>query len=131
MIFLMELKYSEIENILDVKYIVASSVSYTQPPGIDENSDPDLMLKTLLPNGVRVKITNDGVRVKITNDDIRLRSNSNTNKTINFSKKRSFFTILGFTQSLPVPLGDTQGFVQKLPGTYKSVKPMINITGND
>ena len=87
MVFLMELKYSEIENILDVKYTVASSVRYTQPPGIYEKSDLNLRLKTSLPNGVRVKKTMD---------DIRLRSNSNTNKTISFSKKHFFIHNIRF-----------------------------------
>ena len=45
--------------------------------------DIKLMLKSLLP---------DDVKVNITINDIRLRSNLTTNKTIRFTKK-SFFSI--------------------------------------
>ena len=38
--------------------------------------------------------------------------------------------ILGFTQSRSCELGDIQGFVELIPGSYKSDKP-INITGID
>ena len=58
------------------------------------------MLKSLLP---------DELKVKITIDDIRLRSISTTNKTIRFIKKSIFYTILGFTETHSGPLDDIEG----------------------
>ena len=49
-----------------------------------------------------------------------------TNKTITFSKKISFYEILGFTQSDSVELGDIPGFIQLIPGSYQSNKPINN-----
>ena len=66
MVFRMGLTYSEIENILDMKYIPTLVSGYTLPLGIYEISDINSMLKSLLPNEVKVNITAD---------DIRLRSN--------------------------------------------------------
>ena len=37
--------------------------------------------------------------------------------------KNRFFTILGLTQSRSGPLGDIEGFVEEIPGSYKSDKP--------
>ena len=80
------------------------------------------MLKSLLPNKVKVKITID---------DNRLKSNSTTNKTITFTEKTFFsYTFLGFTQSHSGVLGDLKGYIQLIPGTYKSDKS-INISGID
>ena len=55
---------------------------------------------------------------------------SAANKTIRFTKRHFFYVILGFTQSHSGPLGDIEGFIQLIPGTYKSDKP-VNITGID
>ena len=121
MVFRMELTYHEVAEILDTKYIDAKSTGYTFPPGSYEVFDINLMLKSSLP---------DEVKVNITIDDIRLRSNLTTNKTISFTKKSFLYTLLGFNQSHPGPLGDIEGFVQLIPGTYKRDKP-FNITGND
>ena len=120
MVFRTELTYSEIENILDMKNITKTSIGYTLPPGIKKGSDINLMLKSLLP---------DEVKVNFTIDDNRLKTNLTTNKTFRFTKKSFFYTILGFTQSHSGPLGDIEGFIQ-LPGTHKSKKPN-NINGND
>ena len=81
MVFRMELTYSEIEKILDVKYIATSIIGYTLPVGIYEISDNNSMIKSLLPNNVKVNITID---------DIRLKSNLTTNKTKKFTKKIFF-----------------------------------------
>ena len=70
------------------------------------------------------------MKVDITIDDIRLKSNLTTNKTIKITKKTFFYIILGFTQSHSGELGDIEGFIQLIPGSYKSVKP-VNITGID
>ena len=76
-----ELTYDGFVDILDIKFIAGSTVGYTQPPGLYETSDLNLMLKILLPYEVKVFITID---------DIRLRSKLNTNKTVKFTKKTFF-----------------------------------------
>ena len=81
MVFRMELTYSEIEKILDVKYIATSTIGYTLPVGIYEIIDNNSTIKSLLPNDVKVNITID---------DIRLKSKLTTNKTIKFTKKIFF-----------------------------------------
>ena len=83
MVFRLELTYSEIENIIVVKYNATTSIGYTLPPGIHEISDINLILKSLLP---------DEVILNITVDDIRLMSNLTT-KIIRFIKKSFFYTI--------------------------------------
>ena len=40
------------------------------------------------------------------------------------------YSILGYTQSHQGPLNDIEGFCEKLPGSYKTDRP-INITGID
>ena len=77
----MELNYDEIIDKLDVKSIAGSTIGYTLPPGIYKITDISLMLKSLLPNKVKVKITID---------DTRLRFNLTTNKTIRHTKKLFF-----------------------------------------
>ena len=67
------------------------------------------MLKSLLPKEVKVNITND---------DFRLKSKLTTNKTSRFTKKSFYYVILGFTDSCSGELG-------KIPGAYKSDKPII------
>ena len=121
MVFTMELTYSEIEKILDINYIDTSTIGYTLPPDVYEFNDFILILKNLLP---------DEVKVNITDDIIRLNSNLITNKTIRFTKRSFFYTKQGFIQSYSGLLGDIEGFVQLIPGSYKSDKT-INITGID
>ena len=53
-----------------------------------------------------------------------------TNKAIKSTKKSFFYTFLGFTQSHLGSLGDIEGFIQKIPGTYKIGKTN-NYTGID
>ena len=77
------------------------------------------MVKSLLPNEVKINITND---------DVRQKSNLTTNKIIKFIKKFFCYTFIGFSQSHSGEIGDIGGFVQLLPGTYKSDKP-VHITG--
>ena len=121
MVYRMELSYDEIVDIVDVKYIAGSTIGYIIPPAKYEITDINWMIKSLLPNKIKVKITID---------DIRLISNLATNNTIGYTKRSFFNAILGFTLSHSGPLGDIKGFIQKIPGTYKSDKP-INITGID
>ena len=83
MVFRMELTYNEIENILDMKYIDASTTGRTLEPGVFEVSDFNLMIKSSLP---------DEVIVINSIDDIRLRSNLTINSTSKFTEK-SFFIL--------------------------------------
>ena len=71
----MELTYSEIENILDTKYITVSATGYILPPGIHKITDVNLTLTCLLP---------DRVKINIVIDDIRLKSSLTTNNLIKF-----------------------------------------------
>ena len=81
MVFMLELTYSGIEYILDVKIIDVKSAGYTFPPRVYETIDINSMLKTLL---------QDEVKASITIDVNRLKSNITINKTIRFAEK-SFF----------------------------------------
>ena len=90
-VFRMELTYSEIEKTLDTEYIATSSTGYTLPLGIYEITDIELMLKSLLP---------DETKVKLTIDDIRLRSILTKKETIKFTRKAFFYKKLGSTQSI-------------------------------
>ena len=71
-VFRLELPYGESDYLLDMKYTDASTTGYILPPGISLNSDNNLMLKSLLP---------DEVKVIITTDDFKLKSSFTTNKT--------------------------------------------------
>ena len=73
---------------MDISNIAGSTLGYTLPHGICEISELTLLLKFLFPNEVKVKIL----------IDVRLRSNLITNKTIKFTIKQFFYTLLGFTQ---------------------------------
>ena len=117
----MEFTYDEIIDILDVKYIAGLTKGYTLVPGIYEVTDIIMMLKSLLPEDVKVNITIDIVGLK---------SNLTTNETISFSKKSFIYVVLGFTHSHLDDLDDIRGFVQLIPGSYKSDKA-INISGVD
>ena len=69
---------------IDTKNVATSTIGYTLPPGIYETSDFDLLLKSLLP---------DDVTVKLTLDHIRLRSNLTSNET---KKLLKFFLLLQY-----------------------------------
>ena len=58
----MELTYREIEYILDMNFIEAPTTGYTLSPGIYEISDFNLIIQSLIPNDVRVKIIIDDIR---------------------------------------------------------------------
>ena len=61
-----------------MKYIDTSTVGYNLVKGIYEISDINMILKSSIPNDVKVNISIH---------DIRLKSNLTTNKTIRFTKK--------------------------------------------
>ena len=80
MVYRMELTYDETVDIFETKCNAGSNIGYTLPRSINESCDFNLMLKSLVPNEVRVNNTIY---------DIRLRSNLTNKKTIRF--KKSFF----------------------------------------
>ena len=121
MLYRFQLTYDEIIDFSDVKYIPTTTTGFRLLPGIYEIIDTIFMLKSLLP---------EEVKVNITVDDVRLRSNITTNKTIDFAKKAFFYIILGFTQSRLGELVDIPRFIQLIPGSFKSDKPG-NIIGTD
>ena len=81
MVFRRGLRSSEIENMLDMNYIDASTTEYTLPLGVYEVSYFNSMLTSLFP---------DDLNVNITIDDITLKSNLTNNNTKRFTEK-SFF----------------------------------------
>ena len=108
MVYRFQLTNDEFRDILDLKNTPTAIIGYTLPLGMYENIDINFMLKSLLPNEVKVNITVD---------DVRLKSNLTTIKTIRFAKKSSFYIILGFTPSHLGELGDIPGFFHLIPGT--------------
>ena len=109
-----------LRDILDLKHIPTKRTGYSLNPGLYEITDINKTLEHILP---------DNEKVSITIDDIRLKSDVNNNQTLIFNEK-SFYTILGFTQSHSYPLDHIDGFYQLIAGSYKSGKPN-NITGID
>ena len=121
MVYRFQLTYDEIMGILDLKYIPTKRTGCSLNPGIYEVVDLNNTLKYILP---------DNVKANVTIDDIRLKSNLKTNRTLLYTNKSFFYTILGYTQSHQGPLNNIEGFYQILAGSYKSDRP-INITGID
>ena len=58
----MELPNDEIVDLLEIKFVTGPTNGYTLPPGINKDSDRKLMLKSLLPNEVKVNNRNDDIR---------------------------------------------------------------------
>ena len=81
LIYIMELTFDEIVDILDMKTFAGSIIGYTLPSGVNEIFDLNLILHSLLPNEVKVNITKH---------DIGLRLKLPTNKTIKFTEKNFF-----------------------------------------
>ena len=104
-----------------MKYFDTETIGFILPHGVYEASDFNLMLKSLLP---------DEVKINNTIDDIRLKPNLTFIKTLRFTEKSFFFTILGFTQSHFYALNDIDGFYQLIAGSYKCNEP-IKIKGID
>ena len=111
MVFRLHITYDEFIDILDVKYLAGSTKEYTLAPGIYELFDFNMMVKPLPPKVVKVNISIG---------DIRVKSNLTTNKTTKFTKKSSFYTILGYTES-------DSGVLYVFPGNHRSNRP-ISIT---
>ena len=81
LVYRLQLTYDEIIYRLVIKYRAGSTIGYTLPRGVHETSDFNLMLKSLLPNKVKVNITVD---------DTRLKSNLNTKKYLGLLKNLLF-----------------------------------------
>ena len=113
-----ELTCSKTANILDTKYTGARTTGYILPAGMYEIIDLNMKLHSLLPSVLKI-----GFKI----DDIRLGSNLTTRKTIKFTKKPFFYTILVFTQSHLGPLGHIEEFVQKITGTCE-IEKLKNFT---
>ena len=113
--------YDEFIDVLDLKKFTGSTKLYTLPPGVYKILDIKFILKCSLRKRVEVIITID---------DVNLKSHLTTDKTIRFTKKLFFYMILVLIQSHSGELGDIPSFVQLIPGTYKSDKP-IKITAFD
>ena len=109
MVCRLQITYGEIVDILDVKYVTGSTKRYILPPIVFEVSDIILMLKSLLP---------DEIKVNNTVDNYRLESKLPTNEKIRFTKRALICTVLGFFESHLGVLGDINGFVQLIPGNY-------------
>ena len=106
MVYRLQLTYDEIVDILDVGNIAGSTIGNTMPVGVYEVSDNNLMLKSLLPNEVNVKITIV---------DVRLKSNLTTKKTNRITKNSFFYIILGFFRPHLGELADIERFIQLIP----------------
>ena len=73
------------------------------------------MLKSLIPNEVKVKSTID---------DIRLNSKLTTNKTKNLARKHFLYTKWSFTQSHLGLLNDPLQRFKRIPRTYERGNPL-------
>ena len=60
----MQLSYDEINDELDIKNFPSKRTGYSLRAGIYEVSDIKLMLKSLLPEELKVNITIDDIRLK-------------------------------------------------------------------
>ena len=106
MVYIFQLTNDEIIDILDLKFIPTTSIGFTLPSGINMFFLYFLMLKSSLPNEVKVNTTNH---------DVTLKSNLATNKTTKFSKKIFFYKNLDFNQSHSCEIGDIESFVLLIP----------------
>ena len=111
----MRLRYDDIIDIFDLKYMPSEDIGYSLNPGIYELTDINKTLEYLSPNNMKVSITIE---------DIRLKSSLKLNQTLIFTKKSFFHTILGFIQSQSGVLGDIEGLIQTIRDTYTSDNPI-------
>ena len=77
-------------DVSDVKYFAGSIFWNASQPGIYENSDINLMLKSSLPADAKAKFKFDGIRPTW---------NITTNKAIKSPKNLFLYRLLGFTQN--------------------------------
>ena len=81
LVYRLQLTYDEIIDVLDLKYIPTKRTGYSLNPGIYEVIGLNNTLIFILPNNVKVSITND---------DVRLKSHLKIIQTLLFTEK-SFF----------------------------------------
>ena len=121
MVYRFQLTYDEVTDILDLKYILTKRIGYSLKPNKYQVSDINETLKYISP---------DNVKKSVTIDDNKLKSNLKINQTLIFTKRSFLSTIIGITQSYSGPLGDLDGYIQLISGTYKSDN-LININSID
>ena len=91
MVYMKELAFNENIEILDKKYIVAATTVKTLPPARSDKSDLYLMLVSLIPNEVKVSLTNDDIGI---GPNLKARSRF---ANLKFIEKKFINTKLGFT----------------------------------
>ena len=116
----MQLTYNEIMDVLHIKYFSSERVGFSLKPDIYQISDINNTLK---------KQFIDNVKISVDIDEKIYKTNLKINQTLIFTE-RFFLYNIGFTQSHSGPLGDLDGYIQLIPGTYKSERP-ININSID
>ena len=121
LVYRMQLTNDDMMDILDLNFIPTRKRCFSLNPGICEVTDLNKTLKYISP---------DNVKVSITIEDIRRKSNLSNDQTLKFTRISFSYKMLGFSQSHLRVLDDIEGFIQIIPGTYKSNKP-IKITGVD
>ena len=94
MVFGMELTKSEVEKILDMKYIDTPVTGHALMPGLYDFTVNNFLLKSFIPAEVKVNTTID---------DIRLRSKLTTTKTISLQKNLVLLNIGIYPISLRTP----------------------------
>ena len=86
LVYRMQMIYDEIIDILDLKYNPTTRTGYSLYPGIYEVVELNNTLKHILPNNVKVGVTED---------DVRIKWNLKINQTLLFTQK-SFSNIFRF-----------------------------------
>ena len=123
MVSRMELTSDGIFFRLDIKYVPATTNSEILLPTLFEKTDFILMLESLLPREVIVDVTINDIRMKT---NLTVESHI---KALNFTNKCFFHSILRFLcchlRSLGPP---SEGFLQKIPETYKFEKKPSTIS---
>ena len=87
MVYRVGLTYEVFVDLLEIKYNAGSTNGYRLPPCIIKTSDLNLMLRSLIPNEVKLSITID---------DISLRSNITTKTTLKYTNSLFFVQHLVF-----------------------------------
>ena len=66
LVYRLQITYDEVVDILNVEYKAGSTIGYILPPGVFKINDFNLILKSLLPNEVKMKNTIDDIRLNQT-----------------------------------------------------------------
>ena len=87
LVYIFQLTYDEVIDILGLKYIPTKTTGYSLNTGIYEITDINKTLEY---------ISTDSLKVTITIDDIRLKSNLKNIQTLMFTKRVFFLYIIRF-----------------------------------